>query len=436
MKKNKMSLIVCLILLVTSVLLPRLIVFGEYEKLKIDNNLDSKFIPDHVTLTWTGEPKTTQTITWRTNTSVKNGMVQYITFKTRKLKVKTAYAKKEVMLSAPSDPYKGSINIFSASLRNLKPGTKYYYRVGNGTNWSRLSSFTTEARNNTKFKFLIFGDSQGGSDTVPNYIPFNNTIKAAIKYNSDAKFIINTGDLVEKGQNYEHWNEWFNSVKGIIDKIPIMPVQGNHETYNGVNWKSSVPKYYKYQFKLPQNGPGGFKGQVYSYDYGNAHFAVLNSQRLEEAPQDNNFLKTQADWLDKDLRDSKKKFKIVLLHKPLYQNKSIEDNTDLRKAFSRIIEKNNVDVVFSGHDHVLSRTYPIKSGQTNPVRGTVYYITGRSGSKYYKSLKSKTWNEFFYNPADMPCYETVEIDNSRLIINAYKQDGKMLDNFIIDKSDH
>lgn len=31
------------------------------------------------------------------------------------------------------------------------------------------------------------------------------------------------------------------------------------------------------------NGPDGLKGQVYSYDYGDVHFVVLDSQEDEEA---------------------------------------------------------------------------------------------------------------------------------------------------------
>jgi hypothetical protein len=33
-------------------------------------------IPDHITLSWVSDPKTTQTITWRTATAVANGIVE------------------------------------------------------------------------------------------------------------------------------------------------------------------------------------------------------------------------------------------------------------------------------------------------------------------------------------------------------------------------
>lgn len=36
-------------------------------------------IPDRVVLTWTGDPATTQTVTWRTDITVKMGVAQIMT---------------------------------------------------------------------------------------------------------------------------------------------------------------------------------------------------------------------------------------------------------------------------------------------------------------------------------------------------------------------
>jgi len=34
-------------------------------------------IPDHITLSWTGDPSTTETVTWRTGAGATSGLVQY-----------------------------------------------------------------------------------------------------------------------------------------------------------------------------------------------------------------------------------------------------------------------------------------------------------------------------------------------------------------------
>ena len=44
--------------------------------------------------------------------------------------------------------------------------------------------------------------------------------------------MISSGLLVEIGQMYAHWNNWFDAAKGVIDTVPEMPVQGNHEHIN------------------------------------------------------------------------------------------------------------------------------------------------------------------------------------------------------------
>lgn len=437
MKRKYLAIAIAAVMSATAVSLssPAVKTFAAYDGVSIDTNLNATSKPDHITLTWSDDPSTTQNITWRTSKDVTTGIVQYIELTGDSISFNTAAASKEVFTLAATDSHKGSDNLFSVKLTGLKPGTQYAYRVGDGTNWSGMSIFTTEAVNTSNFKFLIFGDSQSGNAAVPDYSPWHQTVQNAFSANKDAKFMVNMGDLIEKGQDYVHWNNWFDASKGIIDKIPEMPVQGNHETYNAADFNSTKPFYFVNQFKLPQNGPDGYKGQVYSYDYGNAHFVVLDSQEDEEAPGKDAFLQTQADWLDKDLSASKAKWNFVFFHKTPYYNKATRTNEAVKKIFTPVIEKHHVDVVFNGHDHGVSRTYAMNNGKyyTDYSKGTVYYVTGRSGAKYYPDLSTKMWDAFFYDPNEMPNYETVQINGGKLTINCYKQDGTLVDNFVIDK---
>jgi acid phosphatase type 7 len=93
-------------------------------------------------------------------------------------------------------------------------------------------------------------------------------------------------------------------------------------------------------------------------------------------------------------------------------------------------------VVFNAHDHCLTRTYPLKNNevQKDPRQGTVYYITGRSGGKSYGDVRQKKEDAFFYTPQDQPCYFSVQVSMSKLIITAKKQDHTLLDSYTIDKS--
>ena len=440
MKKNQLKLMVLTLVVATAFSISSNGIIAKadvapYAGTTINADLNATATPDHVTLTWSGDPTTTQTITWRANKVIATGVVQYIALSNSGELDKTVNATLTPFTTATGDTTVGSMNLFSVNLQNLTPGTKYLYRVGDGTNWNSIGTFTTEAANTSNFKFLIFGDSQSGAATNPNYAPWNTTVQNSFKANRDASFFVNMGDLVESGKNYIHWNNWYDAAKGVIDTIAEMPVQGNHETYNANSDTSAVPQYFKSQFNVPQNGPEGLKGQVYSYDYGNAHFVVLDSQEDEEAPGNNAFLQKQADWLEADLKASKGKFNFVFLHKTPYYNKATRTNPVVKSIFTPIIEKYHVDVVFNGHDHGISRTYPINNGTyfSSPTQGTVYYVTGRSGNKYYTDLNSKIWDANFYDPNTTPCYETVQINGNKLTINAFTNTGTKVDSFVIDK---
>ena len=393
------------------------------------SNCGATTSPDHVLLSWTDNPATTQTISWRTSTEVGNGIVQYQQGK----KFTTAAKECNATVSNFSTEL-GTEKLYEATLTGLKPNTTYTYRVGNGTNWSETHTFSTENPKTNKFKFIIFGDSQSGSSD-PIYEPWKVTVHNAYNSNNDAKFMMNCGDFVEYGQRCDHWNAWFSAAAGVIDSIPEMPVQGNHETYTPKK-APGKPIYFKAQFPVPQNGPDSLRGQVYSFNYGNVHIAVLDSQQAEEkAESGGDILEAQKVWLDKDLSESKAVWKFVFFHKTPYDIKPARDNDEIKLAFCPIVEKYHVDVVFNAHDHGVARTYAIKDGQffNKPSQGTIYYIVGRSGNKTYSDLQKKKWNTYFYDPQDQPNYLTVSVDGKKLNIKVFKQDNTLLDSFVIDK---
>jgi acid phosphatase type 7 len=387
-------------------------------------------IPDHVTLTWTGNPATTMTVTWRTDPSVTSGFVQY--------QIGDALTDKALQVQADPRDFTtnlGASRLFTATLVDLSPKTGYSYRVGKESHWSEKLAFSTADSNARTYKFLIFGDSQSRASGDDSYALWRKTIQNAYSANTDAKFFVNVGDLVDLGQSGSHWNEWFAGARGVIDRIPAMPAPGNHESYGSRN--TTRPEYWKAQFVLPQNGPEELKGQVYSFDYGSVHFVVLDSQQ-EEQKQYGDMLKIQAPWLEADLAASKAAWKLVFFHRPPYGNMVGRTNDEIKSAFCPIMEKHHVDLVFNAHDHGIARTYPIKDGviMDKPSQGVIYYVSGQSGGKTYGNLQKMPYNSFFYNPQDQPNYFVVEVMDRKLAVRTIKQDGEVLDTFTIDKAEN
>lgn len=402
-------------------------------------------IPDHVTLTWAGDPTTTQTITWRTDSTVTSGILEF----SQGGDAFDAGTKRVIAATETLKSSLGDMSLHSVTLSSLRPDTTYRYRVGDGgSNWTVPVSFTTAQTDVTSFKFLVFGDTQSGIASNPEYGPWQSNVHAAVAANPNARFLINVGDLVEAGQAYEHWDNWYAACKDIINTIPEMSCQGNHETYNR-GWlppsgASSEPYEYVHQFKVPSNGPSALKGQTYSWDYGNIHFAIVDSQYDEEVTQEtkvvrfpgSTFLDLQKEWLDNDLKSTHKLWKVVIFHKTPYYNKANRANEVIKAAFTPIIDKYHVDIVFNGHDHGISRTYPIKNDAfvSSPKVGTVYYVTGRGGNKYYTDLSRKVWDQFFYDSVDSPTYVVAEVHGNTLNLKAFKENGTLVDNYSINKT--
>ena len=250
----------------------------------------AKAAPDHVILTWTGDTKTTQTISWRSEFTMQGGAVEYVQADSgMNLPFKVSVAAAEV---EGLETNQGGMSIHSVTLTGLAPGKRYLYRVGvQGGAWSEVQSFRTAPAKEERFKFLIFGDSQSYS-----YEVWRKTLQQAAAANQDAAFMVNVGDLVDVGQDYGQWEGWFDAGKGVIDAISVVPVVGNHETYTP-EAKFSMPTLFTAQLKVPGNGPDGLKGQVYSFDYGNVHFSVLDSQLGEERSFVPDMLQKQQQWL-------------------------------------------------------------------------------------------------------------------------------------------
>ena len=92
-------------------------------------------IPNNIATTFTGDPKTTRTITWQTGTSISSGKVVIGT---------TDYPAARTT--------SGGRAFYKAELTGLTPGTTYNYVCGDNTNgYSKLYSFTTEASSSTPF---------------------------------------------------------------------------------------------------------------------------------------------------------------------------------------------------------------------------------------------------------------------------------------------
>ncbi|GMV99473.1 MAG: hypothetical protein AMXMBFR84_06120 [Candidatus Hydrogenedentota bacterium] len=374
--------------------------------------------PDHIVLTWSDDPKTTQAIQWRTSENVHKGAVAYI----KKADFKTVNPGKPVIVAAQTEKLETPnvvnnpvVNRHTAVLLGLEPETTYLYAVGDGTEkgWTEYNEFTTAPEGIEPFSFVYMGDAQNGLER------WGTLVHNAYNKRPDAAFYIMAGDLVNRGAERDDWDMFFENAQGVFDKRQLVPVLGNHEYQGG------EPELYLKQFKLPEHGPKEIAPEkAYWFNYSNALFVVLDSNLPAE---------TQAPWLDDILANSTATWKFVCYHHPAYSSGPERDNPEVRKIWGSIFDKYHVDLALQGHDHAYLRTYPMKGEQRvgSAAEGTIY-IVSVSGTKFYDQ------GDFDYKEfglTNISLYHTLDIQimGDRLVYKAFDIDGNLKDEFVIEK---
>lgn len=369
----------------------------------------------------TKDSTTSRTIMWQSELQEPEAVVEFRLAGTEE--TTTVAASNEAFTDDKTTTY-----LHTAFISGLKPATKYEYRVGYGNKRSTWHPFTTAG--DGPFTALIFPDSQSS-----DYTAWKETAQPAWKAHQDAQFFINMGDLVDNGEDHSQWNAWFNVLTdiGLLDKIPVAPLLGNHETYNQ-DWKVRMPAAYLHLFQLPRITPEKYQNQYYSYDYGDVHFTVLNSQIEELSQFQPEMLQDELAWLKQDLAGTNKKWKVVLLHKDVLQysfqsrpEPRPEGISDTGKYFMPLFDQYKVDVVLTAHLH----TYRNRGHIRNFLRddqGPLYIITGVAGNVRYPSL----WKQHQLDVTVAPQPETdnylvMEASSAKLKFTSYLPSGQQLD---------
>lgn len=373
----------------------------------------------------TEDSSNSRTIMWQSEFGEKDAVVEYR--RKGNEDIKASFATDEEF----SDDKRVSY-IHTATLADLTPGSQYEYRVGYGNKRSDWRHLHTD--DGGAFKALIFPDSQSN-----DYSDWEKLAQVARQNNPDADFFVNMGDLVDNGEDHTQWRAWFDSLHGIIDTIPVAPVLGNHETYNQ-DWKVRMPKAYLKLFSLPENGDDERRNQFYSFDYGDVHFIVLNTQFDEMEPFQPGLLEAQKEWFASDIVQTRKKWKIVLMHRDVltYEIKSRKDRqagiSDIGKYLMPLFDKYGIDVVLTGHLHTYRRRDHLYNFQPDR-RGPLYIVTGVAGNVRYPNL----WINHPFDRAVAPQpetnnYMTLEVGGNTLKLASFLPSGEEIDQVEITKN--
>ena len=313
----------------------------------------------------------------------------------------------------------------------LNSNTTYIYRAYDkgaeiGTD---EVTFTTKNPESSSFTFVHVSDSQAGPKE------FGRVLSCVA---DKADFLLHTGDVVEKSKHESEWTAMLDGNFEHLSRIPMMAISGNHET----TYKSGYNETYKHFNNNIPSQESTSLGYFYSFVYGDVKFIMLNTNDLT-----GDRLKTeQYDWLVNELKYNTCKWTVVAMHNPLYSVGKYGANSEynaialsLQKQLQGIFAQYKVDVVLQGHDHTISRTFPINGSgvaqtenfetvngvdySVNPS-GVIYVMNGPAGSQtrwpssiddklyaYAKNSKAASWAEFSF-------------ENNVLTVTVKYHDGK------------
>ncbi len=320
--------------------------------------------------------------------------------------------------------------IYEVTLANLAPNTVYEYRTRTGDSVSAWMPLHTAREEH--FSALIFPDSQSA-----DYNVWKDTAEKGFKALPDAEFFIMMGDLVDNGDDESQWQRWFAAVPA-LKNIPVAPLMGNHEAYS-LDWKACNPTRFLAHFSLPQNGDAALPEMFWSFDWGPVHFAVLNTDMPEIGDMYPNLETAQKEWLARDLAQTKKTWRVVLMHRDPLQYR-IAARPERKEGFSGegisfmpVIEKAGADLVLSAHLHTYRNRGHIKNFSRDDT-GPLYILTGLAGDVRYPNL----WTDHALDVTVAPQPETdnflmMEADAHTLTLRTYRTDGLLLDETVLKK---
>jgi hypothetical protein len=294
--------------------------------------------------------------------------------------------------------YSPSFHVEKTTLASLQPGTRYEYELP-GFPGVKGSFRTAAAANAPSYTFLVYGDTRTRHDV-------HRRVVGAILKDGVPDFAIQSGDLVENGEDNSLWPIYFDIEKDLLRQIAFFPVLGNHE-------RNTRDFYEFFQALTP----------YYSFNWGNAHIMVLNSDIASSGankPARDAFWAEQTKWLENELQASQNvEYRIVVAHHPPFSAVSNRQgaNPEMR-ALVPMFDKYRVSIAFFGHDH---------NYQRNLQNGINYVISGGGGAPLYDVDKPDPATS--QKAISVENFVKVSVEGKVMKVMAKGLDGKILDEF-------
>ena len=260
----------------------------------------------------------------------------------------------------------GSTQHHAVAISSLTAGTSYPYTVTSG-NATGSGTVQTAASPGGTFSFAAIGDFGGQSS--------GESQNATNIGTSGTQFIQTLGDNVYPSAGLPDPNfsttysdfdaRFFKQFGPVVKSQAFFPANGNKEYYgDGEFWDS---------FPMP-----GTNHSWYSYDWGDAHILVLDSERPFASGTD------QYNFAQADLAAHQNDpWRIVAIQRPPYSSTTANSSSKpVQQYLVSLFESEHVDLVLSGNSHNYERSFPLVGGNPVTTGGIVYVVSGAGGNGF------------------------------------------------------
>lgn len=333
------------------------------------------------------------------------------------------------------------------NIKNLKPNTKYMYRVYNGNGKkSEIFEFKTQPKGD--FTFVLAGDPQiGAGKFYADRDKWEKALGTIKKQVPQMSFLYSLGDQVN-----EYTSKSELEYSGYIERenakgITFATLIGNHD---------SQANSYSQHFALPNLQAEGKTeaGSNYYFVYNNTLFIQLNSNNMNTAEH-----KATIEKAIEMTKNQNIKWKVVGFHHAIYSAATHANDDDIikrRAEYPALMKQYGIDLIVAGHDHVYTRSRMMDGGMAiqsernftdkskeegkvpskyvNP-KGQLYLTANSaSGSKHYDLVEFKDYmavRDQHYKPN----FTEVKVTDKSIVATTYETDSlKVVDQVEIEKS--
>jgi len=312
-------------------------------------------------------------------------------------------------------------------LEGLKADTPYFYRVsgtdadGNEVR-SGILSFRTAPPPGAPFTMAISADTEARTHI--------NGRMSSLIWEQRPNVLLLAGDLTDGGsidKRFEWTHEYFAGMGPLFGRVPVIAAPGNGESE--LHW-----------FRHYHRQPGD--GAYFNLRYGDAEIFVIDSNLEDREQRESGFRERQKAWLKQALASSTAKWKIAMHHHALMSTDD-DDYGDSWTGVSRggdavpaaelqpLYEQYSVDLVIVGHLHTYERSWPIRGGKVDLVKGVTYLQVGGMGGNLEDFQPTKPW----FNRKAFRDHHFVMLRGAgdRLEAEAIDAEGRVRDTFTLVK---